>query len=242
MAKEGTLAPSKTSRGNPPLQRNPPRKRPPGASAKGAPTKAPKKQPQTAIPQLRRTLFGEKDDFPCSLLFPGVVAGDDHHTCDPRLPIKAGWVTNEDGEINNFLRGILFPTSKPPLGRKPKSGKLLPMGSFQHSNGKGLDGFEFRNPKATGGRLEGQSLPGSSDSTDNILTGDKSNKVLKLKRVKRTGLSKISTWNQTPVKIIGWILKLWTGTTMHMNGKKKMPGCAGRSSVDPEAHYLLRPG
>ena len=181
-AKAGKSAPSKSAPAkSPPSKKSVAKKGLPGASTKGTQGKPPKKQPRP-IPQLdEEPSLVKKMIFPAACCFLAWLLAMITILVIPG-PTKAGWVTNDDGEINNFTRGVLFPTSKLPFGQKTKEWEApfeWDLSKYAMEKAWMVLNFETKKPLEEDVKVKVY-LEGP-DSTDNILTGDKSNKVLRLK-------------------------------------------------------------
>jgi CRP-like cAMP-binding protein len=176
LEKSKTGAPAKSS-----LANNADQKGILGKPTKSSATRATQKQPRP-IPVLEEEpSLLKKLIFPAACLFLAwlivmivilVIPG----------PTKAGWVTGEEGEVNEFTRGLLFPTSKLPFGQSTKKWKApFEWDLSKYATEKAWMILNFETKKPLEKDLTVKVYLQGPESTDNILTGSKSYKVLKLK-------------------------------------------------------------
>jgi len=104
-------------------------------------------------------------------------------------PTKAGWVSSEDGDINGFMRTLLFPTSSLPFGQAQKKWQEpFQWDLSKYAMEKAWMVVHFETKEALEEDLRVKVYLEGPDSTDNLLSGDKSNKVLKLKKGEKNWL------------------------------------------------------
>ena len=104
-------------------------------------------------------------------------------------PTKAGWVTNDDGEVNGFMRSLFFPTSKLPGGLAKKKWHdpfNWDLSKYTMEGAWMIVRFETKKPLNEDLRVKVY-LQGPENS-QNILKGDNSNMVLKLKKGEKSWL------------------------------------------------------
>ena len=101
-------------------------------------------------------------------------------------PTKAGWVSSDEGDINGFMRSFLFPTSSLPFGQAQKKWQEpFQWDLSRYAMEKAWMVVHFETKEALKEDLRVKVYLEGPESSDNLLTnekGNKSNKVLKLKK------------------------------------------------------------